>query len=136
MSVSESSLRVGAVFRFKSGPRRIVKMEPLGNGFNIFWEFADGVKRAGKLFGRQWSTYFRREAIEEIPDEGFGSRLLKSGKTVVSRAESVTIDLQTKCPQKWAMVDMETGEVWGHDGERFRRFSEEDLKGLRQVLQA
>lgn len=48
-------------------------------------------------------------------------KLRPSGKPATSLAEAVDITLRTHCPAKWAFVDMETGELWGHDGAAFRR---------------
>ncbi|MEI2697009.1 MAG: hypothetical protein V9E94_01225 [Microthrixaceae bacterium] len=29
--------------------------------------------------------------------------------------DAVAVSLQTRCPAKWAFVDLETGEIWIHD---------------------
>lgn len=48
-------------------------------------------------------------------------QLLPSHRTVACLDTPVDITLKTRCPAKWVMVDMETGELWGHDGKRFQR---------------
>jgi len=39
-------------------------------------------------------------------------RRLRNGKTVPELSNLSTLDVQTRCPEKWAAVDMETGEIW------------------------
>lgn len=39
-------------------------------------------------------------------------RTLKSGRTVPELPEVMELGLDTRCPQKWAAVDLETGELW------------------------
>jgi hypothetical protein len=45
-------------------------------------------------------------------------RTLRSGRQVPDLPEVMKLDLSTRCPQKWASVDLETGQVWigAHDG--------------------
>lgn len=50
-------------------------------------------------------------------------QLLPSRRTVPSLDHEVEITLRTHCPAKWAFVDMETGELWGHDGVQFKKLS-------------
>ncbi|EPV2770926.1 TPA: hypothetical protein VDW60_003962 [Pseudomonas aeruginosa] len=46
MAVPIDSIQVGRVFEFPGGARRVVKLSPpLGTGFNVEWEYADGQKR-------------------------------------------------------------------------------------------
>ena len=35
--------------------------------------------------------------------------------TKVEETKLTTITIETKCPKKWALVDMETGDVWVHE---------------------
>ncbi len=126
MSVSIEQIKPGAVFRFKTAPRRVTSLsKPLGTGFNVNWEYADGRKRGGRLTGSQWVHYFKSDAMEQIPDPAAAveTRTLRSGREVPSLAESVAVTLSTHCPAKWAVVDLETGELWGHDGAQFKRLS-------------
>lgn len=125
MSVQIEQIRPGAVFRFKTAARRVVGVEVVGSGANVHWEYADGKKRGGRTSGRQWIHYFRTEAIEQIPDPALAgeTRALLSGRQVPARKDTVGISLVTHCPSKWAMVDLETGELWGHDGLQFERLS-------------
>lgn len=139
MAVELSQIKVGAVFQFKTAPRRVVgTTENIGNGFNVRWEYADGKRRGGKAGGSQWVHYFRADAIEEIPDPATGGlRTLKiSGQKVQSLAEAVPITLTTKCPQKWAFMDRETGDLWGHDGSGFRRLSAQEADEIGQIAAA
>lgn len=39
-------------------------------------------------------------------------RTLRSGRQVPDLPEVMKLDLSTRCPQKWASVDLETGQVW------------------------
>lgn len=67
MAVPIESIQVGRVFEFKKGPRRVVGLSgPLGHGFQVRWEYADGVKRNGRIGGSQWVHYFRSEAKAEL----------------------------------------------------------------------
>lgn len=138
MSVSIEQILPGAVFRFKTAARRVLsRSKPLGAGFNVNWEYADGKKRGGRLTGSQWVHYFRSDAIEQIPDpaQAVEMRKLKvpSGRAVPCVADNVTISLTTHCPRKWAIVDMETGQLWGHDGQQFRLFSPDDAQEVAHV---
>lgn len=75
MAVPIETIQVGRVFEFKNGARRVVSLSPpLGSGFQVRWEYADGVKRNGKIGGSQWVHYFRSEAKRELT--GSGSDLL------------------------------------------------------------
>lgn len=123
MTVGLDELVPGAVFRFKTAARRVVgRRRETSKGFMVEWAYADGKLRGGRAGGSQWCHYFRKEAIESIPgggEVGDGVQLLPDRRTVSRLAEPMTISLTTKAPAKWAMVDMETGQVWGHDGEKF-----------------
>ena len=93
-------------------------------------------KRGGKLGGSQWVHYFRADAIEQMPILAGDPRTIKpSGKTVPSLACEVVIPLRTKCPAKWALVDMETGELWGYTGSTFQRLSAEQAIEVAAVAQ-
>ena len=39
-------------------------------------------------------------------------RTLQNGKTVPELEESVTLVIKTKCPEKWLLIDNETGEAY------------------------
>ena len=41
-------------------------------------------------------------------------RTLKNGQKVAEANKSVRMTIDSKCPKKWAFVDMETGDVWVH----------------------
>ncbi|TBR76858.1 MAG: hypothetical protein EPN64_06455 [Burkholderiaceae bacterium] len=127
------------MFRFKIAARRVVALsEPIGNNFNITWEYADLVKRAGRLTGSQWSPYFCKDAIEEMPDPmaSLQTRRLIDGTVVRSLPEPVDIKMITRCPIKWAFVDMETGAIWGHDGLKFKPVSDDDCARVARVINA
>ncbi|KVP75308.1 hypothetical protein WJ96_05995 [Burkholderia ubonensis] len=40
-------------------------------------------------------------------------RTLKGGRQVQEHADAKDLTLTTRCPEKWACIDLETGEVWG-----------------------
>lgn len=126
MSVPIEQITPGAVFRFKAGLRRVKKLrDHAGTGFMVDYELVDGQPRRRQT-GSQWVHYFRKEAIEQVPDPsaaGEQRQLLPSRRTVPCLDAPVDITLKTRCPAKWAMVDMETGELWGHDGQRFHRLT-------------
>lgn len=137
MSVSIEQIQPGAVFQFKKAPRRVTSLsQPLGNGFNVNWEYADGKRRAGRQSGTQWVHYFRVDAIEQIPDPSAAGRprqIRPAGRSVPGLAKTVDILLKTHCPAKWAIVDMETGELWGHDGAQFRRLARAEAEEVAAV---
>ncbi len=39
-------------------------------------------------------------------------RNLKNGTAAPELTEAQTLTIKTKCPQKWLLIDMETGEVY------------------------
>jgi hypothetical protein len=122
VAVSIEQIKPGAVFRFKNGPRRVTGFgKQMGTGFNVKWEYADGKKRNGRIAGSMWVHYFKAKAIEQIPDHSLAgaTRRLVSGREVPSLEEEVAITLNTRCPAKWAFVDLETGDMWGYDGTQF-----------------
>jgi hypothetical protein len=137
MPVSIEQIRPGAVFRFKTAARRVTSLsKPLGAGFNVNWEYADRLPRGGKRTGSQWVHYFRANAIEEIPDPGPAAeqrKLIPLQRVVGCQPAPVTITLETRCPDKYAIVDLETGELWGHTGDTFRRLSEAESADVAYV---
>ena len=40
------------------------------------------------------------------------TRTLQDGRQVPELEESVTLTIKTKCPEKWTLIDNETGEVY------------------------
>lgn len=67
MSVAIEVIQPGAVFRFKTAPRRVTSLgETRGAGFEVHWEYADGQKRGGRLGGSQWVHYFKADAIAQL----------------------------------------------------------------------
>jgi hypothetical protein len=136
MAVKIEQIKIGAVFLFKHGPRRVTGFgKPIGTGFNVRWEYADGKKRNGRLTGSQWVNYFKVNAIEQIPDPALAgtTRRLVSGREVPSLYSATEVKLNTHCPAKWAFVDLETGELWGHDGNQFRRLSSAEAEEVMDV---
>lgn len=70
MSIKLSDITPGACFQFKTAVRRVVRLVSISeqsDNFNVEWEYADGVKRAGKLGGVQWAHYFKASAIAPVP---------------------------------------------------------------------
>lgn len=43
------------------------------------------------------------------------------GSKVKHLDKKVKLTIDTKCPQKWAFVDMETGEIWVHKTRFFQK---------------
>lgn len=138
MPVLLESIKPGAVFRFKTALRLVVSLDSLKMGAFVNWMYADGKPRGGRLGGRQWITYFRQDAIELLPDKGIVSsfRTLKSQREVGVLREQITISIKTNCPGKWAFVDLETGDLWGHDGNEFKRLSPAEQGDLASAVNA
>ncbi|ELK3536738.1 hypothetical protein ACQ1XD_004667 [Pseudomonas aeruginosa] len=137
MAVPIDSIQVGRVFDFPGGARRVVKLSPpLGTGFNVEWEYADGQKRQGKHGGSQWVHYFRRAAKRELVVDGPGgqTRALRTSEVVPVLDAAIDVSIHTTCPRKWAFVDLETGEVWKHDGQAFIRASTDEVKSITRAL--
>lgn len=135
MAVPLDQLVPGAVFRFKSGLRRITRLRPSGQRFMVDWEYADHQPHRRRS-GSVWGPNFRREAIELVPDPSMhheSRQLLPSRRTVACLPQPVEIKLQTRCPAKWIMVDMESGELWGHDGQQFHRLSAQQIGEVADV---
>jgi hypothetical protein len=40
------------------------------------------------------------------------TRKLLSGEEVVELPKAKTLKIRTRCPEKWKLIDMETGEVY------------------------
>jgi len=137
MAVAIETIKPGNVFRFKTALRRVKSLSPpIGSGFSVNWEYADGKKRGGRLGGTQWVHYFKSEAIDVVPDTSLigEPRFIKpSGKTVPSLACEVLIPVRTKCPAKWVMVDMETGNLWSHDGVEFHHLTASQSADVSEV---
>lgn len=74
MSVSYDDIEVGAVFQFEAANRRVVALVPSLTSSKsscktfstVIWEYADKVKRGGRLGGRKWIRDFKAEAIRKI----------------------------------------------------------------------
>lgn len=61
-------------------------------------------------------------------------RHLRDGRTVSELPQSVAVSLQTRCPGKWAFVDLETGQIWIHDQQHgFVRATRGDTQLVHQV---
>jgi hypothetical protein len=45
-------------------------------------------------------------------------RTLKNGEKVAEAPERVPMTIDSKCPRKWAFIDMETGDIWVHKSRR------------------
>ncbi|MBS3912748.1 MAG: hypothetical protein KGZ70_13155 [Hydrogenophaga sp.] len=128
MSVPYEQLVTGAAFRFKNGIRRITGMRGhVGTGFMVDWEYADGLPRRRQT-GSLWSHSFRMQALELVLDPstvGEQRQLLPSQRIVACLDQPVVITIKSRCPAKWVMVDMETGQLWGHDGKTFQRLTDQ-----------
>lgn len=140
MAVPIETIRPGAVFRFKTGLRRVIRIKPAGPesipGFMVDWEYADDQPHR-RSRGSLWAETFRLQAIEPVPDHdqaGEQRQLLPSRRTVHCLPEPVEIILRTRCPAKWRLVDLETGDLWGHDGQHFVRLSDEQTGEVADVV--
>lgn len=63
-----------------------------------------------------------------------------TGRPLQELAEPITIPLSTKVPDKWVLVDTETGDVWVFDNTlwpsgHFRRANETECQEALEVLQ-
>jgi hypothetical protein len=122
MAITLEQIKVGAVFRFAKATRRVTGISGIGSrGFTVDWAYADGMARGGRTGGSQWCHYFRSEAIEELPADAGGVRTLLSGRQVPCEAEPQLVSVSSKCPSKWAMVDLETGDVWVSEAGSLKR---------------
>jgi len=129
-------IKVGAVFRFAKADRRVVGIKGLGErGFTVQWAYEDGKPRGAKTGGEQWCHYFRSDAISELPQDGSGVRTLLSGRQVACEAVEKQISVSTKCPRKWALVDLETGDVWVSVADTLMRAPEVVLNELAVVAE-
>jgi len=137
MAVSIEDIKPGAVFKFKTANRVVTACtDENERGFMVAWQYADGRPRAGRVGGSQWVHYFRTQAIECLPGaDGAGETvtLRASGRSVPRLSTVVEIKVLTKSPGKYAVVDMETGDVWGHDGHRFRRMTADECGEVAEV---
>lgn len=131
MAIKIEQIQVGRVFRFAKANRRVVGIRGVGSrGFTVDWAYADGKQRGGKAGGSQWCHYFRADAIEELHNDEGGTRTLVTGRVIAASAEPVQVGLPTKCPSKWCFVDLETADVWVHEGGRLVRAPAEALDEL------
>ena len=70
-------------------------------------------------------------------------RKLKNGQIVFDAKASVKMTIDSKCPKKWAFVDLETGDVWVHKSrvkipkllDSTRTFWSADPKAIDALLQ-
>lgn len=80
----------------------------------------------------EYPYYFvegRRFPAEEHRLAVYSAR--RNGKIVERRDQAVSILIKTRCPEKWVMVDTETGEMWRfEDGVGFSRISLQEVEGV------
>lgn len=62
-------------------------------------------------------------------------KLIPSPRTAPCLAELVTITIETRCPSKYAVVDLDAGEIWSHDGTQFQRISGAEAADVAYVAQ-
>ncbi len=60
-------------------------------------------------------------------------KLIPPLRTAPCLPEVTTITIETRCPSKYAVVDLETGELWAHDGKQFKRLSEAEASDVAYV---
>lgn len=63
------------------------------------------------------------------------TRVLKSGRTAADLPELVSLSLQTRCPEKWLSIDMESGEIWLGSQSGWRRAPASVTVELRALLE-
>lgn len=79
--------------------------------------------------------YWPRASLLKTVSNDLSFRILRPhGREVPELADAIAITLTTRCPGKWAMVDRETGEVWGHDGNDFRPIAGKDAAEIGAVV--
>lgn len=64
----------------------------------------------------------RREGHQHWVKVGQGRRLV-DGTVVAQLQESQALVLDTKCPEKWVAVDLETGDVWRGTTQGWKRLA-------------
>lgn len=140
MGVKLEAIRAGRVFEFNGGARRVTQIRAEAeaeSGWVVAWEYADGRRRFGRIGGEQSAHHFRRAARAEIPDAWRQPLISLSGtdRVVPVFPEARDVTIRTHCPAKWAFVDRESAEVWGHDGRDFHRLSPDELRELADLLE-
>lgn len=65
---------------------------------------------------------------------GGQTRALRTSEVVPVLDAAIDVSIHTTCPRKWAFVDLETGEVWKHDGQAFIRASTDEVKSITRAL--
>lgn len=86
------------------------------------------VRVPGKTPASKGKLYWPRVSLLQSMDAAVVMRKLQgSGREVRALKEATAITLNTRCPDKWAMVDLETGEVWAHDGATFQKASQQTV---------
>lgn len=66
-------------------------------------------------------------------------RKLLNKQRVAESPERIAMTIDSKCPKKWAFVDMETGDIWVHNSRFPRRknsgynFFRADTKALNAI---
>ena len=88
-----------------TSPRSRLRAESIAQAFIKELAKAGEIQRNGHL---HWVKVSRK-------------RTLRSGRDVPELPEMVALTLQTRCPDKWAAVDLETGEVWMGAGAGWKR---------------
>lgn len=61
-------------------------------------------------------------------------RTLRNGRMVPELSDLAALQLETRCPQKWAAVDMETGEVWMGSPKGWTRGTKAQLTEVRSCI--
>lgn len=123
-SVTGSQERVFATFVEKQGDKPFRRqqlaealrphtsprsLDTAGRLADIFIQRMRGTNQLAKAGHVHWKFI--------VPTE----RTLKSGRTVSDMPEVMKLDLSTRCPQKWAAVDLETGQVWMGSADGWKR---------------
>lgn len=80
----------------RTSPRSRPVADKLAQTIMVAWAKAGDIERHGHL---HWVRVSKK-------------RNLRSGRAVPELSELSQLNVDTWCPEKWAAVDMETGQVW------------------------
>lgn len=86
-------------------PRSLSVADRLADGLMRDWATAGRIQKHGH---QHWAKVLHE-------------RKLRSGRAVPELAESLTLDLITRCPDKWVSIDLETGDVWAGSSKGWKR---------------
>lgn len=96
------------------------------------WEVADSISdRVLREFAA--SGLIRREGHQHWIKVGHG-RSLVDGSEVAELPAPQALTLETKCPEKWLAVDLETGDVWRGSTKGWKRLEGQHRQAISALL--